>query len=524
METKPKGVPFMKRIISIILALVMVFALCGFTYVRDNDDETLVYTALGDSASNGYGMAEYGNRTYIYGQVVDYAYPALFAKAIGATTFNQDCLSGLRTEDLLCLLDPSYDGDAYSRGTAFGSYVMNSIRNDGIASFEQLSDMYISHVAEADVITVDIGLNNFGNFITTQMDRYNNGNTPYEMVLNSEMLKMLKSPELVALHDQLIASLGDAGNTVGLVELLLKCLVYTYVDNLNCFDALMNRIYELNPDCELYVIGLYDSFPELYITNDMVNIGKLNRMAMQSINAHYAYMAPHSSEYMYVDVINTEIFGLPKNITDSNFMEKFTESNGKNVHPSYAGHEYMFNQLMSKYLAPFSDVCSGNSAIDAIGYVYSNGIMAATRDKHFSPNALVSRGEAANALYVMAGSPDVSGMSEPFTDVKSSTAYYDAIVWAYNNGIMGATTGKLFSPGVSINRSSLSAALYAFAGSPAGSTAAFKDSSLIKSANRNAAAWVVENGIMKASNNYFNPGLVVSRESLAVSLYALAMK
>lgn len=124
----------------------------------------------------------------------------------------------------------------------------------------------------------------------------------------------------------------------------------------------------------------------------------------------------------------------------------------------------------------------------------------------------------------MAGSPDVSGMSEPFTDVRSSTAYYDAIVWAYNNGIMGATTGKLFSPGVSINRSSLSAALYAFAGSPADSSAAFKDNSLIKSVNRNAAAWVVENGIMKASNGYFNPGLVVSRESLAVSLYALAMK
>lgn len=55
-----------KKPLSLLLALVMLFALILPTFAAGKD--TLVYTALGDSASNGYGMQEYGSRTYIYGK------------------------------------------------------------------------------------------------------------------------------------------------------------------------------------------------------------------------------------------------------------------------------------------------------------------------------------------------------------------------------------------------------------------------------------------------------------------------
>lgn len=163
----------------------MVFSLCATTAFADsaktkdavlkanaakdiNKDGKIVYTALGASESNGYGLDEYDivdgkadRRIYKYGRVVDEAYPAIFSRATYTNeTFNQDCLAGMRSEDLLYLLDPSYNGDEYTHDQAFGNYVMvqNGIIKDGITSVDQLRSLYQKHVKEADVITLSIGL------------------------------------------------------------------------------------------------------------------------------------------------------------------------------------------------------------------------------------------------------------------------------------------------------------------------------------------------------------------------------
>lgn len=525
----------MKKFIAIVLALVMTFALCGFTYDRGGDDD-IVYTALGDSASNGYGTQEYGySRTYRYNFRSPVAYPDKFAAALGIDIydtehFHQDCTAGLRSEDLLWLLDPEgYPGDAYTWDTAFSQGVMNQFAKDGIRSAQQMSDLYIQHVIDADIITLDIGLNNFGNFLAWQAQDYLNSGTLFsEVSLTPEMYALLKTPEFVEMHDaflQLFSGLEIAGfsgdKIVCLVENLLHSLVYSYVDNFRCFDAIIERIYELNPDCELYVLGLYDCFPELYITNDMINIGRLNRMMMELVNLHYKALAPHCNEYVYVDVLDTPNFGLPKNLTDPNFLDAFMENMGAAAHPSYDGHEYMFHQLYNAYMTPFKDVCGSDQA--AVGYAFGSGLMEPVKDLQFMPLLLADRAEVANALYVKAGCPDVSGMTEPFLDVTAKTEYYDAIVWAYNNGIMVGTSSKLFAPDLSINRSSLASVLYKAAGCPdVQSTVSFKDNALIKSANRTAAQWANAAGALTATGSgFFNPGLLITRADLAEALYAL---
>ncbi len=508
----------------------MMFALCGFTYQHNGDSDSLIYTALGDSASNGYGMTEYGTRTYIYGQVVDGAYPALFAKAIGATTFNQDCLSGLRSEDLLYLLNPEgYAGDAYTHDTAFGNYVMSSIRNDGIMSFEQLSDMYIQHVTEADVITLDIGLNNFGNFLTTQINHFlgTYSGAPYDLKLDCAMLDFLDSEAIQQLREALLGGIEitdgiTADKAVELVESLLQWLAYTYVDNFKCFDAIIERIYELNPDCELYVLGLYDCFPELYISEDIsLNLGALNTLAMKSVNLHYKSLAPHCKEYIYVDVLNTEIFGIPKYITDPQFLDKFTADNGKAAHPSYAGHQYMFEQLMAKYNVPFSDISADDWYYDGVRYCYVNDIMQGTTDTKFSPNQIVSRAQMATILYRMAGSPDVSGLEEPFIDVSDSHWAHDAIVWAYNEGVVKGFADLIYAPGVYVSRGQMVTMLYRYAGSPEVSgELSFKDAAFIPNAYKDAIQWASENGIVNGyESGNFNSALDLSRGQMAEIIY-----
>jgi len=518
----------MKKIIALLIALVMLFSIGTAAYAES--PKGLVYTALGDSSSNGYGMDEYGDRTYIYGQVVDATYPAKFAKAVGAETFNQDCLSGLRSEDLRYLLDPeNYAGDAYTFEVAFGGYVMGSIARDGIASVKQLSDLYIQHVKEADIVSLNIGLNNFGNFLITNLNTLLGGGEVLEYSLDSEMEELLSNELVEAFKEAVFDVLGnieitegmDAGLLAKAADALTGWMVYTYIDNLRCLDAIIERIYELNPDVELYVLGMTDPMGHVCLTGDMINIGALTTLEMDSINTHLKYFAPYCWKYSYVDIMDTESFGIGTNLTDEGFIDSMTADNGKNLHPSYAGHEYIFNQLWNAYQLPFKDISSSDDSYEAVRYAYRNGLLDAAAGLYFLPLNGITRAEAANALYVLAGSPDVSSMSEPFCDVSADSEYYSAIVWAYNNGIMPGISSKVFSPIGLMNRSTLASVLYAFAGSPEVSEIAFKDKGLIKSANRNAASWCVEEGIMSADKNYFNPGLMVTREYFAQVLYAM---
>lgn len=519
-----------KKILSFALALILVLSL-SVPAMADTEDG-LIYTALGDSASNGYGMAEYGTRTYIYGQVVDASYPALFASAIGATTFYQDCLSGLRSEDLRYLLDPThYAGDEYTHGTALemGGFVMNSLQLDGIYSVEQLSDLYIQHVTEADVITLDIGLNNFGNFLVTQIRKFLDNGKAYNVSLTPEMDAWLKTTEAAQLHDALLDLFENLEITEGmtlttiiqLVENVMHWFAYSYIDNLICFDAIVNRIYELNPDVDLYVLGLYNCFPELYITNDMVNIGAIVTMMMKSVNTHYACFAPHCCDYVYVDVLDTEVFGMPKNLTDPEFMTKFTENMGAAVHPNYNGHYSMFEKLYAKYQVPLKDVKSSSDIYEAVSFALGCGAMESATEHYFMPLLCPTRSDIAKALYVINGSPDFSGTTEPFIDVNSKTENYDAILWAYNTGVIKGITSLTFSPLLNMNRSDFATVLWKCAGSPAPeSTVKYKDSGIVKSSSRDAVAWCIENGVMFCNNlGYFNPGALLTRGDLADAIY-----
>lgn len=67
---------------------------------------------------------------------------------------------------------------------------------------------------------------------------------------------------------------------------------------------------------------------------------------------------------------------------------------------------------------PFTDVRSTDWFYDAVNYVYSEGIMDGTSVYMFSPNNATSRGMLVTILWRLAGQPVVTGTS--FSDVSSS--------------------------------------------------------------------------------------------------------
>lgn len=110
---------------------------------------------------------------------------------------------------------------------------------------------------------------------------------------------------------------------------------------------------------------------------------------------------------------------------------------------------------------PFTDVRSTDWFYDAVNYVYSEGIMDGTSVYMFSPNNATSRGMLVTILWRLAGEPVVTGTS--FSDVSSSSYYYYAVLWASKYGIVDGVGNNKFAPDQAITREQFAVILYRYA-------------------------------------------------------------
>ena len=111
---------------------------------------------------------------------------------------------------------------------------------------------------------------------------------------------------------------------------------------------------------------------------------------------------------------------------------------------------------------PFYDVRPGDWFYDAIIWAYENGIMDGMDIGWFQPDGTVSRAMAVTVLYRMEGQPAVSG-SSGFTDVVSGSWYDDAVTWASKNGIVLGVTEDTYRPNDPVTREQLAAILFRYA-------------------------------------------------------------
>ena len=111
---------------------------------------------------------------------------------------------------------------------------------------------------------------------------------------------------------------------------------------------------------------------------------------------------------------------------------------------------------------PFLDVNESDWFYDAVAYAYENGIMDGVGGNRFAPNSETTRAQLVTILYRMEGQPAVSG-DLPFTDVEAGTWYTNAVVWAAQNGIVNGVGDDTFAPGNDLTREQLVTILYRYA-------------------------------------------------------------
>ncbi len=112
----------------------------------------------------------------------------------------------------------------------------------------------------------------------------------------------------------------------------------------------------------------------------------------------------------------------------------------------------LLSAVITVNAASFKDVKSSDWYYSSVNYVADKGIMNGTSSTKFSPKASLTRAMGVTLLYRVAGSPSVSGVNIPFTDVKGGQWYTDAVKWAYSKGIVTGKSSTYFHTNGNITR------------------------------------------------------------------------
>ena len=168
----------------------------------------------------------------------------------------------------------------------------------------------------------------------------------------------------------------------------------------------------------------------------------------------------------------------------------------------------------------FVDVATGSYYEDAVDWAVENGITKGTDDTHFSPDGICTRAQAVTFLWRTAGSPASKTSTMPFTDVPVGSYYYDAVLWAVENGITKGTSDTTFSPNMTCTRAQIVAFLWRSEKSPAAGTAnPFAD---VKSTAyyADAVLWAVKENITKGTTSTtFSPNADCTRAQIVTFLW-----
>ena len=192
-------------------------------------------------------------------------------------------------------------------------------------------------------------------------------------------------------------------------------------------------------------------------------------------------------------------------------------------------HYFSYDNPLSEYadIPSFTDY-----RYNGILFCVHNGYMLGTDESHFSPDIPLDRAMYVQILYRMEGSPSVQGYTVPFTDVSTTSYYYNALCWAYHNGIVAGTTPTTFSPHENLQRQQLAVALYAYATYKGEDTSNLEnisnipDWSNVSTYAKTAVRWAIAEGILVPysgmSGYFYLPQSDATRAQTAYAVYIFA--
>ena len=175
----------------------------------------------------------------------------------------------------------------------------------------------------------------------------------------------------------------------------------------------------------------------------------------------------------------------------------------------------------------FTDV-SRSWADDGIRYCVTHQLMSGIGNDLFGPKLTTTRAQIVQILYNLEGEPKVSGKT-PFTDLTDDW-YKDAVLWAYQTGVVAGTSSTTFAPDQPVTREQIAVILMEYVTrvlklertwTPA-DLSTFPDAGSVSDWAKDAMADAVALGLISGASNggqtYLEPQGSATREQVATIL------
>ncbi|GEM_PF-5195822 len=331
----------MKKFLSLILCLAMLFALCVPAFA-DEQEETYNYVCFGASNTNGFGLHGYLSQPfYDYigtsAQIADWkvnkwnaaawnpdakmddanisgylvipegCYPDLIRDSLEAegknVQLNQFAMSSMRVEELRVLLDNTYEGDSFTKWRFYDPN-KTDLAYDRAGGVDVMRNQVQSAVADADLITYDMGANNFGVYLSMQLmdGKFDNN---FADIYGEETAA--KFYDMRARVESAVTSvLGDLldESTFATVDEITDTLAYALLGYCYNFDQTMGKIRQLNQNADIVVISIQNVVADLVVSYNGIKIpfGEVLSSIINMANVYMMSGSEYSDEYCFANV------------------------------------------------------------------------------------------------------------------------------------------------------------------------------------------------------------------------------
>ena len=170
---------------------------------------------------------------------------------------------------------------------------------------------------------------------------------------------------------------------------------------------------------------------------------------------------------------------------------------------------------------PFVDVQPNMWFYDSVLWAVENGITTGMTETTFVPDGTCTRAQIVTFLWRAKGCPEPISSDNPFTDVFYTDYYYKAVLWAMEKGITTGTSDTTFSPEDGCTRGQVATFLWRSQTTPASVNPVNSFVDIDPNAYYyNAVLWAVENGITNGtSTTTFAPDQICTRGQIVTFLY-----
>ena len=518
-----------QRLISLLLVLVMCLSIsCSvFAASPESVGKYSTYLCLGDSVASGFGQPQYN----AYGELVhmwdriEGSYPDVLAKYVHADTMYPYAVPGLSSQTLRYLFDDSYDG----------GHLLNTSQIDNLTAgafnkeiLNEWRPKFREAAAKADLITVDIGLNDTWEGAIGLVYEIAEYGTPLggdpRVTLQEELAKYGTWTTVLRNVEAFLTAWALNPDKIAYWIICWIQFLMTYFTEFSAnFPATVDALFQLNPDAIIATTTSFNSFKSFKLipgergaylltlpttTGDPIQIGGftipkeihvsstlLGNIPQSSYDFCYdavreAMEVKYKGKFFVANVGETPLIG--DHLTAPLFENQSMDNSGYNPHPTTEGHKYIADQILAVLPdspVPYDPSVTPTPTPDEPGY-------PAVHDN----------------------CPSVK-----YTDLNTTMWYHEPVDYVLNRGIMTGYTETTWQPNANITRAQVATLLYAMEGKPAVETSAGFTDVAADAWYVNPVNWAAATGVVAGmGDGTFAPNANVTREQFVTMLRSYA--